>query len=151
MDLKNIRGMEQPFIGNEFKRWVLAHGIVKPSGALKNTSKNSRFLYNFQLGLSSELIVVRHLQNQGFIFLFQRVKTFVAEVDLIFLKNNRIFLIEVKALNHEWRAFDRVSKKQEVALVKNSLFLKSVRPQFEYRCYIAWVLPQGKVSFVEIS
>ena len=146
MDLKNTKGMQLSTTESRFKPWVLAHGIGKVSAELKSTSGKSQ-----SSGYLAELNVIKLLQSNNWILCFQGFKTPIAEIDLIFEKENEILLIEVKTLNNSWRAFQRIENKQLSKLQKNFILFSRRYKTLNFRALVAWVDPQNKITFVEIS
>ncbi|MBC7466932.1 MAG: hypothetical protein H7256_13165 [Bdellovibrio sp.] len=91
------------------------------------------------------------LQKNNWVLEFQRFKTVVAEVDLIFSKDDRIFLIEVKKLNDDWRAFQRVGRNQYFSLQKNLVYLSTRLPAFRFESFVCWVDRLNRISFVRVD
>jgi Holliday junction resolvase-like predicted endonuclease len=111
--------------------------------------KNSSETIKFDSGLKSELAVVRLLQNRKYICEFHRFKTKIAEIDLIFSKGNRILLVEVKSLNNDWRAFERIGQDQQIKLKNNlGLFSRAI-PNYEFSAWVCWVNKSNIISFAE--
>ena len=123
---------------------VQAHGIGKASVALRNTSKSQLS------GYRAELNVIRLLQSENWVLCFHGLKTTIAEIDLIFEKNDQVLLVEVKTLNNSWRAFQRIHKKQLFKLQNNFLFFSERFKKIKFKVCIAWVDPQNKITFVEV-
>lgn len=126
---------------------VLQLGIAKPLVASKNTFKNK----NQNSGYSSEQAVIYLLKKQGWLLEFQRLKTKIAEIDLVFSKENKILIIEVKRLNAEWRSFERIQVKQIQKLQKNLIYLTYLIPSFQINAFVCWVDMKNKISFVSLS
>lgn len=143
-------------------------GIVKLSAALKNTAssgesvsplpnQNPKRAYSSHYrkaqssGLRCEVAVIQVMKHNHWELAYQRAKTEVAEIDLMFGKENKIALIEVKSLNNSWRAFDRISDSQVQKLKANQLFLANSFKEFKFFASLCWVDGRGKVYFVEIS
>ena len=98
----------------------------------------------------AEAKVVRLLETKNWNLVFHRLRTKIAEVDLIFEKENQILLIEVKTLNNPWRAFERLHKKQQEKFYTNALLLAGFYRQKDISACVAWVAPDFKISFVKI-
>lgn len=98
----------------------------------------------------AEAQVIALLQKRGWELQFQRARTAVAEVDLIFQKDNRLQLIEVKSLDNPWRAFERISHRQMQKLILNQLHLSQRCCGFQVGCCVAWVTTQS-IRFVAIN
>ena len=99
--------------------------------------------------------MVRLLRSKGWILDYQGLKTEIAEIDLIFEKEDsegfQVLLIEVKSLNDPWRAFERIHKKQLTKLHKNFILFSLKFKKIKIKALVAWVDPQNKITFVEIS
>jgi|GEM_PF-4723237 len=146
MDLKNTKATEHCTNVNKFKHLVQVRGIAKASEELKNTSVN--YSKSQALGYRAEQNVIKLLQSENWILCFHRLKTDIAEIDLIFEKNNKVLLIEVKTLNNSWRAFERIQKKQLSKLQSNLGLFSRQFHAYEFHAYVAWVDPQNRISFV---
>ncbi|MBC7420683.1 MAG: YraN family protein [Bdellovibrio sp.] len=118
---------------------------------LKSTSQNPHYKKSQSLGLAAEVSVIEKMKHNSWSLSFQRARTKIAEIDLIFEKQNRVALIEVKALNNSWRAFERIGVKQTQKLQVNLIFLASQFKEFKFFAAICWVDKKGKVYFVEVS
>ena len=75
----------------------------------------------------------------------------MAEIDLIFTKENRIILVEVKRLSHPWRAFERIGKKQLIALHKNLILFSALFNKHEVKAYVCWVDQRNKATFIAME
>ena len=150
MDLKNTKATERKSTESKFKSLVLARGIVKLSAASKSTSQNKRHQRNQAIGLDSEARVIEQMANDRWQLLFQRAKTEIAEIDLIFQKKNQIRLIEVKTLNDSWRSFQRISHRQIQKLILNQIYFTQVVDSHDVSCWVAWVGDQ-KIEYVQIN
>ena len=149
MDLKSTKVTARPTTEIRFKKWGLVFGTAKPLVASKNLSRTQKYQINQKKGLLAELHVKNYLISRGYECLFHRVKTPIAEIDLVFRKGQKIILIEVKCLDQSWRSFDRISKKQIQKLQNNCLYIQNhVKPlQYEVCSAVAWVVGP-KISFV---
>lgn len=169
MDLKNTKGMEPLFIEGKFRKWALANGIGKVSEGSKNTSLKKLCLSEktpenanqpgskkpssrwAQKGICSEQQVIKHLCSWGWEFQFQRLVTHIAEIDLIFQKENRVCLIEVKTLDNPWRSFERITDRQVQKLTMNQMYFSSIcKSRFQYFSCVAWVMKE-KIDYIRIS
>ncbi|MBY0553383.1 YraN family protein [bacterium] len=103
------------------------------------------------LGYKAEYNVIKLLQSRAWNLQFHRLKTEIAEVDLIFEKSDQVLLLEVKTLNNSWRAFDRIHANQLRRMQNNLLFFRKKFRQIKFRAYVVWVSPENKISFVEVS
>lgn len=126
---------------------VLQFGIGELSQALKSSFKTK----NQWLGYSAEAAVIKLFQKHGWTLEGQRFKTKIAEIDLVFSKDNRVLLVEVKKLNDAWHAFERISSKQQLALKKNHIFLSMKMPRLQFDAYVVWVDRKNKISCVKIE
>lgn len=103
------------------------------------------------LGYKAEYNVIKLMQSRNWNLQFHRLKTEIAEVDLIFEKSGEVLLLEVKTLNNSWRAFDRINSSQVKRLQTNLLFFRRKFRQIKFRAYIVWVSPENKISFIEVN
>lgn len=119
----------------------------------KNTSSKSP-TYAQKIGLCAEENVIKLLISKNWSLCYRRLKTKIAEIDLVFEKTERlqteVLLIEVKRLNESWRAFERIHSKQLIKLQKNFILFSATFKNIKFRSYVAWVDPQNKITFVEI-
>jgi Holliday junction resolvase-like predicted endonuclease len=90
------------------------------------------------------------MQSEGWAFIFQRVRTKISEIDLIFEKENEIKLIEVKTLDQAWRSFQRINQRQVDKLLQNQLHLNQVYKNKIFSAEICWVMPTS-LHFVVLS
>ncbi len=89
--------------------------------------------------------------KQGWTLEYQRMRTTIAEIDLIFSKKNEILLVEVKKLDNPWRSFERIHKNQLNKLRKNLIFLATNIRNYNFKATVCWVDQQNQVSFVLIN
>jgi Holliday junction resolvase-like predicted endonuclease len=150
MDLKNTKVTEPLTTANAFKDWALENGIVKLSPASKNISGPIRHLVNQRLGRNCEQKVIKHFTEKGWTLQFQRAKTSIAEVDLIFQRDRRICLVEVKSLDNPWRSFQRISHRQIQKLILNQIHLSAWTKDFEFYCWLAFVSPK-QIHYTKIN
>ena len=122
MVLKNTRATEHYFTVGKLRSLVLASGIVKASAELKSISGKSQ-----QLGYQAEQQVLLYMQNAGWSPAFLRLKTTVAEIDLVLEKEGNVLLLEIKKLNDPWRSFERISSSQQLKLQKNLILFSLIR------------------------
>ncbi|HSW76785.1 MAG TPA: YraN family protein [Candidatus Saccharimonadales bacterium] len=74
-------------------------------------------------GYQSELLVARHLSDQGFTILEQNYKKFFGEIDIIAQKKDLIIFVEVKARKNSQISMHeliRPSKQQKIIKVAQS-------------------------------
>ena len=147
MDLKSTKATELCSTDNRFRNTALQCGIVKPSAELKSTYTS---LNQFK-GIVCEAAVIRLLSKKGWQLQFQRARTEISEIDLIFLKQNKIILVEVKKLDEDWQAFERISKKQFQTLQRNLNFFSYRFQKFEIRAFVAWVNRKNEITFLSLE
>ena len=90
------------------------------------------------------------MQSDGWVLLFQRVKTKIAEIDLIFELENEMRLIEVKTLDQAWRSFQRINANQVNKLLQNQIYFSQKYRGRICRAQICWVL-QNEIQFVDVN
>lgn len=144
MDLKNTKAMEHFSTDSKFKDLVLASGIVKASAELKNSLADS-------IGHRAELRIIELLEKHQWKILFHRLKTNIAEIDLILIKNQKVILVEVKTLKNDWCVFDRLHPMQELKFRANLQLFRRRFPQKEISGYVAWVRPYKPIKFCKLS
>lgn len=81
----------------------------------------------------------------------ERTKFDGVEVDLIVEKANRRVLLEVKYLNHSWRAFERVGTKQIQRLKYVLLGMRRHERLLKVEGYIVFVLPDSRLHFISLD
>lgn len=101
-------------------------------------------------GIHSEQRVIAHLKKHAWELQFQRARTTIAEVDLIFQKNSHVKLIEVKTLDDPWRSFERISHRQVQKLILNQLYISRNQKKFEISACVAWVSKEG-IEYLEVN
>jgi Holliday junction resolvase-like predicted endonuclease len=136
---------------SEFRKWVLASGIVKALPASKSTSAKTANSFALTSGLLAEVQVIKLLMKNGWSLSFHRLKTRIAEIDLIFEKRNKILLVEVKTLNNPWRAGQRISQRQLDKLRMNRTVLSYYRGNKKIEALIAWVETNNVITFCRLD
>lgn len=122
--------------------------MSKKSPQVANQLKHRK---NIIKGFYSEQKVIDELSFHGWTLQFQRLVTEIAEIDLIFQKENQIYLVEVKTLDDSWRSFERISDRQIRKLKLNQLYFSSVfKNQFQFASFVAWVTKK-KIEYVRIN
>ncbi|MES2801368.1 MAG: YraN family protein [Bdellovibrionota bacterium] len=112
---------------------------------LKNT-------YKFhQRGAEAEASVQSYFLSRGWSISSQRTKFDGVEVDLIVEKANRRVLLEVKYLDHSWRAFERVGTKQIQRLKYVLLGMRKKSGQLKVEGYVVFVLNDRKLHFISLD
>ena len=81
----------------------------------------------------------------------QRLKCPYGEMDLLFQKQNKIALIEVKFLHDEWMVFERVAVKQVKRLTQNLLFFQNQLQNFSVKLFIALVNADGQIKWISLN
>lgn len=126
---------------------VQQSGIVKRLPESKNTYQNK----NFQNGYNAEKATIYLMNKKGWELVFQRLVTDVAEIDLVFIKKEKVVLLEVKKLDQIWRSFQRIDPNQIQKLQKNRILFKSFFSNLDFLSYVVWVNSENRISFVEIE
>ena len=106
--------------------------------------------YEHVKGLESERRVIEHLKKQNWLLVHHRFKTRLAEVDLIFQKNDQIRIIEVKSISSWDFIAYRISKKQKQRLIRVYDFFQR-HFQHEILLELALVPVDGDILFIEIE
>jgi Holliday junction resolvase-like predicted endonuclease len=88
---------------------------------------------------------------QNWNLIFQRLKTRIAEIDLVFERNDKIILIEVKTLNSVWRANQRINLKQINKLKANRTVLSFFSKKKKVDAFVAWVSPLNVITFCKLD
>lgn len=144
--------MELSTTDSKFKKLVQVSGIAKVSAELKSSSAHPTISSRSQyLGYIAEYNVIKLLESRAWNLQFYRLKTEVAEIDLVFEKSGEVLLLEVKTLNNSWRVFDRIHPTQLRRLQSNLFLFRRKFRQIKFRAYIVWVSPENKISFVEVN
>jgi Holliday junction resolvase-like predicted endonuclease len=91
--------------------------------------------------------VIRLLEKNGWSLQFHRLQTTISEIDIIMGKDLKIILIEVKKLDDDWRAFQRISVQQKNKMKLNEILFSYHFKDFIYESFIAWVDPKNRISF----
>ncbi|MGZ3690460.1 MAG: YraN family protein [Pseudobdellovibrio sp.] len=106
---------------------------------------------SYRRGFNAEMAVVKLLTAENWQFIFYRLKTTISEIDLVFEKNNKILLIEVKSLNENWRSFERIGGRQLDRLKQNKLVFSFLFKDKIIEACVAWVNRKNEISFVKID
>lgn len=91
------------------------------------------------------------MESKGWKLVFQRLKTKIAEIDLVFEKDDKIALIEVKKLNEDWRVFQRWNPLQQMRFQANLVLFSRKFQNKEIKGFVAWVRDRKPVVFAEIG
>ncbi len=105
----------------------------------------------YDRGYKSELAVIKLLTQENWQLAFHRLKTVISEIDLIFEKENKILLVEVKSLNENWRSFERIGGRQLDRLKQNKLSFAFLCRDKKIEALVAWVNKKNEISFVKID
>ena len=111
------------------------------------------------IGAEGEMLAKKWYQENGYTFVVSNFRYFRAgvrgqngEIDLIFIKQNRVYLIEVKSRKAGGlgNPLDSVNKKKMTYLYKTYQYFLSKYPQFS-QCFVqfdATVVVAGKVTVI---
>ncbi len=91
------------------------------------------------------------MESKGWKLVFQRLKTKIAEIDLVFERDEKIVLIEVKKLNDDWRAFQRLHPQQQLRLQANLVLFSQKFKKYRIKAFVAWVRDRKPIVFAEIG
>lgn len=142
MNLNHIKDMGLKNIGKQFKNMELRQSTERHSLASRNISK----------GLFCEKKVMHYFAQYGWTLINHRVNLKFSETDLIFKKENKIKLVEVKSLHSEWMVFQRVNQNQINNMIKNMIDLKlRLKSKYEFECSVCYVLNNKEVIEVAIE
>ena len=97
------------------------------------------------------MAVIHIMEKRGWVLECQRIRTTIAEIDLIFTKRERVLLVEVKRIDNPWRTFERIHKTQYQALQKNLIFLSTNLKKYDFMATVCWVDAENKISFVLVN
>ena len=92
--------------------------------------------------------MVQLLTHRQWQLVSYRHKINKVEIDVIFKKANYLLLGEVKYLDSDWRAFERISKSQVQKIKKTVNYIRKNNPKLTVEVYLFFVNAQAKVRFV---
>lgn len=95
--------------------------------------------------------MAKFLENKKWTVLGRRLHCPYGEVDLLFEKENKIALIEVKYLHDEWMIFERVHPEQLKRLSKNLVFFQSQFVNKNIKLFVALVDRKGQIKWIAIE
>ena len=95
-------------------------------------------------GHECEALVENFFCNYGFDLFSKRLKTPLAEIDLVFIKNNKTYLIEVKSLGRLDFSLVRISRSQKERLLRARIWIESLWGR-ETALAFAYVLPNQTI------
>lgn len=121
---------------------------ISPKANKLTSSKANRSIAK---GLWAEQVVIRFFQSKGWELLSQRSKIQKIEIDLIFRKENKIAIVEVKHLNDPWKSFDRVHSKQIGRLKQALLRARFANRKNAVNGCIAFVSPNQSLNFISLD
>lgn len=109
---------------------------------------------NHVRGRHAEEVVSVLLKKKGYWIVYRNIKTDIAEIDLLAMNSRKVILLEVKTLDNEWRAFERVSIKQLQNLRRNLVRFQGFQkrnPEFEFGVFVALVNKLNQVRIIDVS
>lgn len=104
-------------------------------------------LSNSDRGLYCEYLVYQKLLKEDFKFIAHRLKTPMAEIDLLFVCDSRAIAVEVKSSASDAFLFTRVGRRQKTKLRAARLFLESKYP--EVQLVLAVVSHDASIELIE--
>lgn len=107
--------------------------------------------YEHVKGLNSENEVIRHLRGQGWLLIFHRFKTKLAEVDLVFQKGKELRIIEVKSITSWDFVSYRVSRTQKQRLIRVFHYFQHRYKALNISLELAVVPTEGDILYIEIE
>lgn len=140
MDSKNTKATARPRIKLLSKKISPASFTEKPSQALKSSSQTRAQVR----GRACESAVEKYFLEKGFTLFSKRLKTPFAEVDLVFIKNRKTYLIEVKSLGQLDFSLVRISKAQKERLLRARIWIESLWNR-DAALAFAYVLTNGEI------
>ncbi len=129
------------FIKKRLESTVLAQSIDQALLELKSTFEAKKYTR----GTYCEHLVAQKLIRSHFVFLAHSLGTNYAEVDLVFLKNKEIHLIEVKSYKSEWSE-QALSHAQALRLSRATSYLSTELEKLVF-LHLAVVDCQNKIYF----
>ena len=139
MDSKNTKATRRLNTWKKFFNSDPAKNTVEASKASKNFSTHSR-------GLTSEERVVDFYRRRDFVLLRQRQRHKFAEIDLIFQKNKKLILVEVKTLADSEFVQWKVSQRQRQRLSNAFHYYLHKYPELEVECHMVTVDHSGHIQ-----
>jgi Holliday junction resolvase-like predicted endonuclease len=102
-------------------------------------------------GHQAEDHVITLLARKKFQLITRNFKTPIAEIDLVFWGNQRLYLVEVKRLSSPWRSFERITQSQQKKLLLNQIYFSQQLPKIKTQALVAWVDAKNRISFVDLK
>ena len=138
MDSKVIKVMRHLRIKKILRKTVSPSGTVRPLPASKNILR----------GLEAENHVRNHYLEKGFKLLHHRLRTKLAEADLVFLdQDGRILIVEVKSWTRPEFIEFRLSQKQKRRLQR--LIISISESHGEVYAHLAIVSQSNQITIFE--
>jgi len=104
-----------------------------------------------QRGLWAETVVRQFLIQKKWSILACREKYKFGEIDLIVGRKKNIAIVEVKYLNSEWMAFQRIDEKQILRLKKNYIYLsESEFKDKNVKLFLCFVKQDLKINWINL-
>ncbi len=144
MDSKNTKAMARPRTKRLSKKINPVSGTGAHSQALKSSSAIPSQTRAQVRGRDCESAVEKYFLEIGFSLFSKRLKTPFAEVDLVFTKNRKTYLIEVKSLGQLDFSLVRISKAQKMRLLRARIWLESLWNR-DAALAFAYVLTNGEI------
>jgi len=128
--------------------------IENPLAESKSISKSvlkSLKMTSAQRGLWAETVVRQFLIQKKWSILACREKYKFGEIDLIVGRKKNIAIVEVKYLNSEWMAFQRIDEKQILRLKKNYIYLsESEFKDKNVKLFLCFVKQDLKINWINL-
>lgn len=120
---------------------------------IKITFSKVSYLKNNKIyGSLGEYLAKAYYSSMGYKFVSQNFKTPYSEIDLIFIKSNTVYLIEVKLFtNSNYDVFEKWRRGQLPKLSQSYFFIKQKYPYYKFQInYIGFDFSQkGSVSIFQ--
>ncbi len=144
MDSKNTKATARLRTKRLLKKTSPASGIEKPSRGLKNLLTIPSQTRAQVRGRECESAVEKLFLENGFRLFSKRLKTPFAEVDLVFTKNHKAYLVEVKSLGQLDFSLVRISKTQKERLLRARIWIENLWNR-DAALAFAYVLTNGVI------
>ena len=102
-------------------------------------------------GVWAELQVVQLLTRRKWQLVSYRTKINKVEIDIVLKKSNSLLVGEVKYLDSDWRAFERMSDSQVQKIKKTVLYLRKNEPRYQICAYLFFVNAKAQVRFINLD
>lgn len=144
MDSKNTKATARPRIKLLSKKISPASSTEKHLPELKSSLQTLSQTRAQVRGRACESAVEKYFLEKGFTLFSKRLKTPFAEVDLVFIKNRKTYLIEVKSLGQLDFSLVRISKAQKERLLRARIWIESLWNR-DAALAFAYVLTNGEI------